>query len=214
MGYIHLRRAEKLLRKSLPDLHVGYDLLFLRAVEHILRCFVLETTFAMRGRAAYFWRVLFPLYRPSGMLVVNYGERLLGGESVGLLENELDRTIERLAEILRADEIDRLQAIKTPQDFLQHVDWAALPSTPNYRIDLALTLFMCGDSAGCQNVLDELVGGPPRLRWRKQMELAHELARECREDPPALRSRIERWEQGAIVWLHLAPPARRRAREG
>src|ERR1700730_14515955 len=114
----YAERALKLLHKSLPDLRMGYKLLFVPPVEHILRCFVLETGFAIRG-SAYFWRVVMPLYRPSALLVVNYGERLFGGERVSLLEPELDRTIERIARAVTGGELGRLTAIRGPKEFLQ-----------------------------------------------------------------------------------------------
>lgn len=207
----HVERALKLLHKSLPELRIGHHLLFAPPAGHILRCFVLETGLEIKG-TAYFWRALMPLYRPSAFLVLNYGERLLGGERVSLLESELDRTIDRLAQTLRGGELSRLKAIQTPKDFLENVDWGALPQTPNYQIDLALTHYMAGDTEACQDILDRLAGGPPRPRWAKEISLAQELAHELRANPAAFSARIEAWEQAAIRWLHLAAPAKRRAR--
>lgn len=202
--------ALKLLRKSLPELQIGHDFLFVSPVDHVVRGFILETTPEIKG-TAYFWRVVMPLYRSSGLLVLNYGERLLGGERLSLLEPELDRTIDRLVKTVHGDELARLKAIQTPKDFLQQVNWGTLPQTPNYQIDLALTHYMTGDTEACQDILDRLVGGPPRPRWAKEISLAQELAHELRANPAALSARIAAWEQAAIRWLHLAPPAKRRA---
>lgn len=211
MSYIKdARRALSLLHKAVPELLMGYDLLFAPPVEHILRCFILETGFSIKG-TAYFWRVVMPLYRPSGMLALNYGERLLAGERVDLLEPALGRTVDCLAQTVRGGEIARLSAIQTPNDFLQQLDWGSLPQTPNYQIDLALTHYMTGDTKACQDILDRLAGGPPRLRWAKEIDLARELAHELRANPSALAARVDAWEQGAIRWLHLAPRARRSA---
>ena len=91
----YLNRALKLLRKALPELRMGYDLLFVPPVDHILRCFVFETTVGFKD-TAFFWRTVTPLYRPYGSPVMNYGERLLGGARVSLLESELECTIDRL----------------------------------------------------------------------------------------------------------------------
>jgi hypothetical protein len=203
-------RALKLLHKSLPELRMGHDLLFVPPVEHILRCFILETSLNIKG-TAYFWRVVMPLYRPPSFLVVNYGQRLLGGERVSLLEEELDCTIHRLAQTVRGGELERLKAIETPKDFLQQVDWSALPSTPNYQIDLALTYYMSGDAAACQDILDRLAGGQPRPRWAKETILAQELAHELRANPSALATRIAAWEQAAVSRLHLETAAQGKA---
>lgn len=202
--------ALKRLHKSLPELRIGHDFLFVPPVGHVVRGFILETTLEIKG-TAYFWWAVMPLYRSSGLLVLNYGERLLGGERLSLLEPELDRTIDRLAKTVRGDELARLKAIQTPKDFLQQVDWGGLPQTPNYQIDLALTHYMAGDSEACQDILDRLSGGPPRPRWAKEITLAQELALELRANPAAFSARIEAWEQASIRWLHLAPPAKRRA---
>jgi hypothetical protein len=132
-------RALKLLHKSLPTLHRGHDILFVPPVEHILRCFAFETIFGMKGMA-YFWRVVMPLYRPPAFLILNYADRLLGGERVSLLEPELDQTIDRLVRVISQGELDYLKGIQSPQDFLRQIDWACRPSSPKYRLDLALTI--------------------------------------------------------------------------
>jgi len=206
----YLNRALKLLRKALPELRMGYDLLFVPPVDHILRCFVFETTVGFKD-TAFFWRAVTPLYRPYGSPVMNYGERLFGGARVSLLESELERTIDRLVQTVRGGELARLNQIQTPRDFLQQINWAALPSTPNYQIDLALTHYMAGDARSCQEILDRLVGGSPRPRWEKQISLAGELLQESRANPSALASRIEAWERRAVASLHLAVRTRPRS---
>lgn len=212
MNFIKLaERAYKLLHQALPDLPIGNHLLLVPPAEHVLRCFVLETGLEIKG-TAYFWRVLMPLYRRSGMLILNYGERLLAGERVSLEEPELDRTIDRLARTVSGGGLERLRAIETPEDFLRHVDWNACPATPNYRIDLALTHFMAGNPAACQEILDQLLAVPPNPRWDKELELARQLAQEVKSDRSALKARIMGWEQSAIRWLHLAPRARAKSR--
>src|ERR1700676_5555451 len=110
-------RALKLLHKSLPALRMGYDLLFIPPVEHILQCFVLETRFDMKGMA-YFWRVVIPLYRPPTFLILNYADRLLGGQKVSLLDPDLDQTVDCLARVISQGELDYLKGIRSPHDFL------------------------------------------------------------------------------------------------
>jgi hypothetical protein len=207
----YAERALKLLSSLLPDLRMGSKLLFVPPVEHVLRCFVLETGFAIKG-TAYFWRLVMPLYRPPGFLVVNYGERLFAGERVSLLDADLDRTIDRLARAVSGGELERLRAIQSPQDFLRQIDWDSCPSTPNYRIDLALSHYMTGNVTACQEILDQVAAAPLNPRWADKIKLAQELAQDLRVNPVTLTQKIEAWKQDAIRWLHLAPPAKRRAR--
>jgi hypothetical protein len=123
-------RALKLLHKSLPALRMGRDILFVPPVEHILRCFTLETRLDMKGMA-YFWRVVMPLYRPPCSLVLNYADRLLGGSRVSLAEPDLGLTIDRLVRVISENELDCLKGIQSPGHFLQCVDWKCRPSSPN-----------------------------------------------------------------------------------
>jgi hypothetical protein len=205
------KRALKLLHKSLPDLRMGHDLLFVPPAEHILRCFVLETRVDMNGMA-YFWRLTMPLYRPPTVLVFNYADRLLGGEKVSLLDPELDRTIDRLVRVISHGELDYLKGIQNPQDFLQKTNWSCRPTSPNYRLDLALTHYMAGNAPACLEILEQVVCAKLSPRWADSVRLAQELIDELRVDPSALDRRIEAWKAGHISWFHLEPRARRKVR--
>jgi hypothetical protein len=202
-------RALKLLHKSLPALRMGHDILFVPPVEHILRCFAFETIFGMKGMA-YFWRVLMPLYRPPTVLIVNYADRLLGGERVSLLEPELEQTIDRLARVISQGELDHLKGIRSPQDFLQQIDWGGRPSSPNYRMDLALSHYMAGNGSACSEILEQVVSAKLSPRWADSVRLAQELVEELKVNPSALDRRIKAWEESNINWFHLAPRTRRK----
>jgi hypothetical protein len=202
-------RALKLLHKSLPALRMGHDLLFVPPVEHILRCFVFETTLEMKGMAC-FWRVVMPLYRPPTLLILNYADRLLGGERVSLLEPELDQTVDRLVRVISQGELDYLKGIGSPQDFLQQIDWNCRPSSPNYRLDLALTQYMTGNVPACLHILEQVVCAKLSPRWADSVRLAQELVDELKLNPAALDRRIEAWEVSNIRWLSLAPRTRRK----
>jgi hypothetical protein len=203
-------RAVKLLHQALPALHMGHGLLFVPPVEHLLRCFVFETSLAMKG-TAYFWRVVIPLYRPPTHLILNYADRLLGGERVSLLEPELDQTINRLTQIISQGQIDYLKGFRSPQDFLQKIDWSSRPSSPNYQVDLALTQYMAGNVSACLEILEQIVCAKLSPRWADTVRLAQELVDELRMNPSALGRRIKVWEERNIEWFHLVPRSRRRA---
>jgi hypothetical protein len=202
-------RALKNLHKSMPALRMGYKLLFVPPAEHILRCFMLETRFDMKGMA-YFWRVVMPLYRPPTHLILNYADRLLGGEKVSLLEPDLGQTVDRLVRVISQGEFDYLKGIRSPQDFLQKIDWSCRPTTPTDRLDLALTHYMAGNAPTCLEILEQVVSARLSPRWADSVKLAQELVEELKVDPSALGRRIEAWEAENISWFHLAPRTRRR----
>jgi hypothetical protein len=206
-------RALKLLHKSLPALQMGNNVLFVSPVEHILRGFTLETHFDMKG-AAYLWRVVMPLYRPPCFLVFNYADRLLEGEKVSLLESDLDQTIDRLARVVSQGEIEHLKRIKSPQDFLQQVDWGGRPASPNYLLDRALTQYMTGNVPACLGILGQVVSVQFSPRWAESVALARELIEELEVNLPAFDRRIRAWEERNIGWLRLAPRARRKVQSG
>jgi hypothetical protein len=202
-------RALKLLHKSLPDLRMGHKLLFVPPVEHILQCFALETRFDMKG-TAYFWRVVMPLYRPPSYLILNYADRLLGSERVSVLEPDLDRTVDRLTRAISQGHLDYLKGFRSPQDFLRNIDWSGRPSSPNYRVDLALTQYMAGNVPACLEILAEIVRAKLNPRWAAMVRLAQELLDELEQNSSAFDRRIAGWEAHNIHWLHLAPRTRRK----
>jgi hypothetical protein len=159
---------------------------------------------------AYFWRVVLPLYRPPSVLIFNYADRLLGGERVNLLEPELDHTIDRLVRVISHGELDYLNGIQSPQDFLRKIDWSRRPTSPNYRLDLALTHYMAGNAAACLEILEQVICAKLSPRWANSVRLAQELVEELRVDPSAFDRRIQAWEGGHISWFHLAPRTRRK----
>jgi len=205
------KSALKRLQQSLPALRMGHDLLFLPPVEHFLRCFALDSRFDIRG-TAYFWRVVIPLYRPHNFLTLNYADRLLGGERVSLLDPDLDQTIDRLVRVVSEGELDRLKAIQSPQDFLRKTDWSSLPSTPNYRLDLALSQYMIGNVPACLEILEQVVSAKLSPRWADSVKLVQELVAELKVNPTALERRIKAWEERNISWFHLAPRTRRKGK--
>jgi hypothetical protein len=202
-------RALKLLHKSLPALKKGNDVLFVPPVEHIFRGFALEFDFETKG-TFHLWRVVMPLYRPPAFLILNYSDRLLGGEKVSVLDGDLDRTVERVARVI-SGELEYLNRFRTPQDFLQKIDWNNLPATPNYRLDLALTHYMAGNISACLQTLEQLASAKFSPRWAENVRLAQELAQELKAGPAVFDLRIKDWEVWNINWFHLAPRTRRRA---
>jgi hypothetical protein len=53
--------------------------------------------------------------RPRTYLILNYAERLLGGERVSVLEADLDQTVDRLVRAISQGELDYLKGIQSTQ---------------------------------------------------------------------------------------------------
>jgi hypothetical protein len=185
--------AIRLLHKSLPELPARFGMLVVPPTEHIFRCFVLETNFAEKGKA-YLWRVVMPLYRPPCLLVLNYGERILGGKQLDLAETELDRSINRMVRAISEGERDYLKGICGPREFLETVDWNRLPQSPNYRLDLALSYYLSGNVSSCLKILEEVASAKARPGWDELIKVAAEIVHELRTAPSALDKRIQAWE--------------------
>jgi hypothetical protein len=126
-----------------------------------------------------------------------------------LRELDLDQTIDRLVRVISQRELDNLERIRSPQDFLRHIDWDCRPSTPNYRLDRALTQFMTGNVPACSEILGQVVSTKYSSRWIDSVRLARELIEELRVNPPAFDQRIKAWEERNISWFHLSPRTRR-----
>jgi hypothetical protein len=198
-------RALKLLNKSLPALKKGNNLLIVPPAEHILRGFALEIDFETKG-AVRLWRVVMPMYRPPTYLILNYSQRLLGGERVSVLEADLDCTVERVAGVISQGELAYLQGFRSPQDFLQKIDWNSLPATPNYRMDLALTHYLAGNASDCLQILEQVSAAKLSPRWADNVRLAQELAAELKASPAAFDRRIKDWENENAGWFKSGVP--------
>jgi hypothetical protein len=197
--------ALKRLYKALPDLRIRYETLVVPPTDHLLRCFCFDI---MLEREVYFWRVVMPLYRPPGFLVLNYGERLLNGQSIALNENDLDRTVQYLVDVISSSELAKLQRFRTPKDFLEQTDWSSLPSSPNYRLDLGLSHFMAGDVPAALEIFEELAAAKLRPIWAETVNYARELADELRMDRALVERKISTWEHYNVGVLGLTPRRR------
>jgi hypothetical protein len=113
--------------------------------------------------------------------------------------------------IISQGELDCLKKIQGPQDFLRQIDWNCRPSSPNYRLDLALTHYLTGNVAACREILEQVASAKLSPRWAGSVKLAQELVEELRVDPPALDRRIEAWERRNIDALRLERRSRRKA---
>jgi len=108
------------------------------------------------------------------------------------------RSVDRLARVISQGELDYLKSIQSPHDFLQKIDWNSLPSSPNYRLDLALTHYMAGNVPACLDILDQVVSAKLSPRWAESVRLARELVEELKVNPVAFHQRIETWEEKNI----------------
>jgi hypothetical protein len=185
--------AIRRLHKLVPELPARRGKLIVPPTEHILRCFVLETNVGKKGKA-YFWRVVMPLYRPPCFLVLNYGERILGGELLDLAETELDGSLRRMLDAVSHGERDHLSSIRGPREFLEKIDWDRLPQSPNYRLDRALSHYLSGDVSACLGIVEEVASAKVRPRWNELVEVAAEIVKEMKTTPSALDKRIQAWE--------------------
>jgi hypothetical protein len=187
--------AIRRLHKLVPELPARRGVLIVPPTEHLLRCFVLETNVGKKGKA-YFWRVVMPLYRPRRFLLLNYGERILGGELLDLAETELDRSLRRMLEAISQGERNYLSSFRGPREFLEKIDWDRLPQSPNYRLDRALSHYLSGDASACLGILEEVASAKVRPIWNELVQLAAEIVQEMKTTPSALDKRIQAWEAG------------------
>jgi hypothetical protein len=194
--------ALKRIYKEVPELRIRYGKLVVSPTDHLLRCFCFDV---MLEREVYFWRVVMPLYRPPSFLVLNYGERLLNGQSVALNERDLDRTVQHLADIISCSELAKVQRIRTPRDFLEQTEWNSLPSSPNYRLDLGLSRFMAGDVPAALEVFEELAAAKLRPIWAETVNYAHDLVEGLKTDRALVEHKISTWEQYNTAVLGLGP---------
>ena len=72
------KRLFRWIQKNLPGLVLCKDMLVVPPTEHIVRGFVLEAT--SQKERVYLWKVVTPLLRPIGSVILNYSDRISGTE--------------------------------------------------------------------------------------------------------------------------------------
>jgi hypothetical protein len=202
-------KALKLLQKSFCDLRLCKALLVVPPTEHIIRCFLFERT-PYKG-LFYFWRVVLPLYTQWPVVTLNYGKRLAKGGYVDLSESQLERSVQQLAQIISAGELDDLRAIRRPREFLDRFGGASVDDgfTPMISaFDAALTYYLVGNVPFCLDVLDDFACEDLRPGSVDIHLSARDLAREMRIDPSAGEKRIKILEKINIERFALGPTVR------
>jgi hypothetical protein len=202
-------KALRLLQKSFGDLRLCKDLLVVPPTEHIMRCFLFERT-PYKG-LFYFWRVVLPLYTQWPVVTLNYGKRLAKGGYVDLSESQLERSVQQLAQIISAGELDDLRAIRRPREFLDRFGGASVDDgfTPMISaFDAALTYYLVGNIPFCLDVLDDFACEDLRPGSVDIHLSARDLAREMRIDPSAGEKKIKTLEKINIERFALGPTVR------
>jgi hypothetical protein len=202
-------KALRLLQKSFGDLRLCKALLVVPPTEHIIRCFLFERT-PYKG-LFYFWRVVLPLYTQWPVVTLNYGKRLAKGGYVDLSESQLERSVQQLAQIISAGELDDLRAIRQPREFLDRFGGASADDgfTPMISpFDAALTYYLVGNIPFCLDVLDDFACEDLQPGSVDIHLSARDLAREMRIDSSAGEKKIKTLEKINIERFALGPTVR------
>jgi hypothetical protein len=203
----------------MPNLVLCNDMLVVPCTEHIIRGFLIEGT-SEKGRI-YLWKVVCPLHRPlRGHIMLNYSTRIGRGEIY--VDPNAYKESAALIGLIVSEHMDELSNIRTPRDFLRHIDWStgdkwtAENSDFIKRYDLALTLGRLGMMRECLELLDglcvqiETVFRPMLRKSRKKFDtpLEDEVERVThlvRTDPKGLVALLDEWENENIAKLELGP---------
>jgi hypothetical protein len=202
-----MSRAKKLfdlIEKKLADVVLCQDMLVLIPSEHILRGFLIENT-TEKGRI-YLWRVVTPLYRRMRRVVLECSTRI-PGRDLYIDSAALARSASEIGDIIR-DHLEYLRGVRTPQDFLKHVDWMIGNDSISFRFDLALTYYLTGDIGQCRDVLRTVKADVERLDRKLQLPidfLIMEAARQFETDPSTFGLLLHEWEQKNVETLGLLP---------
>src|ERR1700730_2258817 len=136
-------RLFRLIQKSMPDLVLCKDMLVIPPTEHIVRGFLLEAT-SQRERV-YLWKVATPLLRPMRRVILNYSDRISGGQpTLYIKKDAFEESAENIRNII-SEEVEYLRRIRHPDDFLRHASWVVEGSPLLARFDQALIRYLIGD---------------------------------------------------------------------
>jgi hypothetical protein len=197
------RAIFKRVAAALPGLVLCKDMLVVPPTRHLVRGFLLEGT-SEKGRV-YLWRVVTPLYRRIGHVILDYSVRIPArGE---LYVHDRDEAANRIGQILK-DHIAYLRSVETPADFLRHASWIGEGSTLLHRIDRALTLYLMGETKLSMDLLRALRAEADQLDARRKEHvgpLLEEVVCALDAEPPALHALLERWGDQNMERFGLEP---------
>jgi hypothetical protein len=207
------RTALKLVQKSLPQLRLCKDKLVLPPTEHIVRGFMFERT-PYKG-IFYLWSWVSPLFR----VTLDYSERIPKGEDVHLSKEKPSETAAVITSIVSAN-LARLESMRTPRDFLDHISWMIGNDTANFLFDLAVTYFLVGRYREALLTLRETADAAERTaegfvqagnrntaiiaKMRELRDRAEFFATAVRSDQAAAAEIVSNWELKNIEKFDLS----------
>jgi hypothetical protein len=193
------RETLRLIQGNLKGTRLCRDVLVVLPTEHLLRGFLFERT--LEKETYYLWRVVMPLYRPANTIILNYSKRISKGEKFRLSRPGLNQTAERIAAVMSPGHLSYLRRVRSPKEFLKHVNWMTGNTMVNFNMDLALTHYMLGNVGECIKIFESisLESLPPSLRARMVP-----FVTELRTNPVNAASRVQAWERENIERLGLA----------
>jgi hypothetical protein len=186
---------------------------------HIVRGFLIEGT-SEKGRI-YLWKVVCPLHRPlRGNIKLNYSTRIGQGEIY--VDPKAYKESAALIGSIISEHVDGLSKIRSPRDFLRHINrsskdkWTSGRGDFVSQYDLALTLGRLGIMRECLELLEGLcvrintVFRPMLQKSKKKYDtpVEDEIERVTalvRNNPQGLVALLDEWETGNIEQLLLGP---------
>jgi hypothetical protein len=193
-----------LLRKEMSGVELCKDMLVVKPTEHIVRGFLIETT--TEKDRIYLWRVVTPLYRPMKSIFLDYSTRIPEtGADIYIDRNEYRKSVDAIRAIVSAN-LEYLQHIEAPKDFLRHVSWMIGNSSINFRFDLALTYHRIGELDRCRDMLQalktEVDRSDPQFRMPVDQAIKH-AAHAIEANPTTFPDLLNEWERMNIERLGL-----------
>jgi hypothetical protein len=193
-----------LLRKELSGVELCKDMLVVKPTEHIVRGFLIETT--TEKDRIYLWRVVTPLYRPMKSIFLDYSARIPEtGADIYIDRNEYRKSVDVIRTIVSAN-LEYLQRIEAPKDFLRHVSWMIGNSSINFRFDLALTYHRIGEPDRCRDMLQalktEVDQSDPQFRMPVDQAI-QQAAHAIEVNPTTFADLLNEWERRNIERLGL-----------
>jgi hypothetical protein len=200
------KRLFKLIEKGLPGLLLCKDMLVVPPTEHIVRGFMLEAT-SERERV-YLWRIVAPLLRPGGRVILEYSNRISGDElELYVRRDAFEQSAMNIRNIV-SDHVEYLRGVRYPHDFLRHASWVVDGSPVMARLDQALIHYVIGNvqySVGVLRALDKEVDRWDARRQEYIGPLLKEIVGTIDKDPEGLKPLLHAWESENVERLGLGP---------
>lgn len=197
----------ELVRRYHPSAVLCGPYLLFGETGYIVRGLLLDTTSYKDHMRLY--KVVTPIHRPLESIILSYSDDITGGGYIHVDRSNYEAAARTVLERV-GSQLTRLQELRLPHHFLDHIAYMSGNSNVNVRLDFGLTHYLVGNVELARRIFCNLAADLDGTKDRLGPLVGHVLNL-LEADPHLLLNEIDKWRAENIDRLGIAAACRRRA---